>query len=116
MLRLSSSLLMKGFTRPSNTVGLSRLLALAPFSTEIIGVPARTQSSVPYTFLSAFAIAISYADRYVALLLECDMAISLDKIKGEVTFHLFEIVVDPISRQRSYPWLLHSTGIPFSVD
>ena len=73
MIRLSSSLLMKGFTQPSSTVGLSRLLALAPLSAEVIGVPARTESSVPYTFLSAFAIAISYADRYVAVLLECDI-------------------------------------------
>ena len=66
MIPISSSLLVRGSIQSSSTVGLTRLLAFAPSSSNLVGTAsAPTQSSLSFTIMSAFAIAISYADRYV---------------------------------------------------
>ena len=64
MIPLSSSFISKSMAHPSLRNGLTRLLAKLPQTTDAVRSAMPSDTAIPFTLMSAFAIAISYADRY----------------------------------------------------
>lgn len=60
MIPLSSSFITKSLSAPSSRTMITHLCALQPTKIATTVIPSQ---SIPFTFLSAFAIAVSYADR-----------------------------------------------------
>ena len=64
MIPLSSSFISKSLAQPPLRNGLTRLLAKLPQTTVAASHVMPSDTAIPFTLMSAFAIAISYADRY----------------------------------------------------
>jgi hypothetical protein len=67
MMHLGASFISKSLSRPLTRHRLTQLLALAPRMSDDLNLVSSPSSSIPFTLMSAFAIAISYADRYIKL-------------------------------------------------
>ena len=63
MILLGASFISKSMSRPLKGHRLTQLLALAPRMSDDLNLVSSPSSSIPFTLMSAFAIAISYADR-----------------------------------------------------
>ena len=67
MIVLGASFVSKSMFSPVTGHRLTQLMALAPRMSDDLNLVSSPSSSIPFTLMSAFAIAISYADRYVTL-------------------------------------------------
>ena len=125
MILISASFLSKSISRKLTGHRLTQLLALAPQMSDDLKLADYPSSSIPFTLMSAFAIAISYADRCVVLLYRAPQSCKNFQLLPEQPINSFfirshsfldmPVLLDQICQRLLYRWRRLSNGIPFLV-
>ena len=63
MIPLTASFITRSMAHPTTSRSMTQVFALLPRATDDVTAVVSSQSSIPFTLMSAFAMAISYADR-----------------------------------------------------